>query len=157
MSETDRDIKNRGAVAAETLLRRIFDIVSDEAARNPDLMMRLMREIATAGQIEPPKPAPAKKAGARKSAAAKDAAEPEVEDELSNVNPIAILSEQGADALRDHLRFIRKKDPFVRMAKRYALDVPAAVRRKKASLTDTIEAIIAACERRIREQELSGG
>ena len=162
MSEKQRGVEAGGA-SAEVLLRRIFDIVSDEASRNPDLMMRLTREIAAAGQIETTggRPAaPARSAKGRTRAkpktAPKAAPEPE-DDELAGFNPIAVVSDEGAAALRDHLRFVRKKDPLVRIAKRYALDVPKSVLQKKATLPATIDAIIEACERRIREQELSGG
>ncbi len=154
MSKAERDVEAGGAVSAEALLRRIFDIVSEEAARNPQLMTRLTQAIAEAGRIEPP--AAAAKAPAPKRTA-KKAAKDEPEDELSGVNPIAVLAEEGADALRDRLRFVRRKEPFARMARRYALDVPAAVRRKKASLPETIDAVIEASARRAREQELSGG
>lgn len=165
MSKTERDLDPRDAVSAEALLRRIFDIVSDEASRNPELMTRLMQEIAAAGQIDGPavveEPTKGKAKGRGKpKAAAKLAPGPEPEpedDELSGFNPVAMVSEQGADALRDHLRFVRKKDPLARIAKRYALDVPRAVLQKKASLPKMIDAIIEASERRVREQELSGG
>ncbi|MCI4663759.1 MAG: hypothetical protein MRY74_03465 [Neomegalonema sp.] len=157
MSETDRGLEARGAISAESLLRRIFDIVADEAARNPELMMRLTQEIASAGEIKAPaKPKPRP----RRAVKAVKKAEPEAdaaEDELANFNPIAMAAEQGADALRDHLRFVRRKDPLARIAKRFALDVPSTVLKKKASLPDMVEAIVKACERRRREQELSGG
>lgn len=173
MSEAERDPGARGAVSAEALLRRIFDIVAEEAGRNPKLMTQLMAEIASAGRIEAKvievvEPQPATKRqprGRRKiepaasTSASSAAPEPQTEDadELNGFNPIAIASEQGAEGLRDHLRFVKRKEPLAKMARRYALDVPTAVTRKKASLSDMVDAIVTAAEQRIREQELSGG
>lgn len=143
------------AVDGSAVLRRIFSALEAEVAANPALRERLAAEIAAELVGAPAPAAPQAASESSKTEAAVDASE--AEGELVGVNPIAVIDEEGPEALRDELRFMRRKEPLVRLAKAYALDVPQKLLKKQMPVWRMIDAIIEAAERRVREQRLSAG
>lgn len=136
----------------EAALRRALDVVIEAARQDPALRDRLATALADVETATRPTPkAKAPVAAARASA---DEAAPEG---FGALNPIALASEEGGDALRDALRFTRRKEPLVKLARRYRLDVGSKTLKKKGSVSEMVDDIVSAALRRAEEQALMGG
>lgn len=134
----------------EAALRRAFDVLIDAASQDPGLRDRLAAALTdgAGGAAPKSKPSPAAPVAEPTDGAT---------DGLGALNPVAVASEEGADALRDALRFTRRKEPLVKLARRYRLDVGAKTLKKKVSVSEMVDDIVAAALRRAEEQAFMGG